>query len=99
MKREERGLLLVEKEEAEKDVERLKRELKAVGELLSQIGEGLATQPERVRFRNAPGDLGSFGPEVLSGPSFDWSQVGDMAGTARMIQDLRAAVTRLERLE
>lgn len=95
MDESERGKLFVEKEKAEKHVEQLEKELTRHGECLSMLGQQLKSNPARIIFANAPGNLGSFGLELTNAPSFSWQDVDVIEKVAQKIQDFRAAEKRL----
>jgi hypothetical protein len=91
MNDEERGRLLVEKEKAEQKLHYLQRELKQHADVFTEFAQKLRSGPETIVFANAPGNLGSHGPELLNAPAIPWDKVDSIAEVAQKIQDLRAA--------
>ena len=98
MDKQQRGLLLVEKEEAEGNIKRLREQLQATGHVFLQLANNLINDPARIIFTNAPGTLGEFTTEYMRGPSVDWNQFPTKEETAQNIQDLRRELKRLSDL-
>ncbi len=100
MDRLERGELYVQKEEAEREVKRLRSSLKSQGEILNRLAQRLQTDPERLTFANAPDNLGGAPIHLaMQGNGIDWSSIPDKETYAQEIQLLRAQEELLSRLK
>jgi hypothetical protein len=99
MDKQQRGILLVDKEETEKEVASLQKELKHMGQLLAEFGERLASSPEKITFSNAPSPLGDIPISLMTSNSFDWNSIPDKTVIAQKIQELRGIQDKLSNIQ
>lgn len=98
MDRTERGLLLVEREETEKQVQAIRNRLTGMGRLLTEFGNSVTNQPERIVFTNAPEPFGQHTIELFGAPTTDWNSIPDKQTIASLIHEMRALATKLQNL-
>jgi hypothetical protein len=96
MDKQERGFLLVEQEDTEKELKDLRDKLIDMGKHLVRFGSEIASNPVEVSFANAPSGLDNLPSTLLSDPSFDWNTIPDKETIARLIQELRQIEDRLK---
>lgn len=97
-----RGDLFVKQEELEKKIKRIQAELGEIGGVLTNFGQRLVRDPERVTFSNAPSPLGNIPMELLGAPTLEWrslSQALVLEPIGQRIQDLREAQSELRQVE
>ena len=99
MDKQARGLLLADQEEAQRNISRLKKQLSDMGTIWEALGSAIISNPESVNFSDAPQGLGDIPINYLRGPSFPWSQIPQKEVVARLIQDLRKEISRLEDIQ
>ena len=95
MNDQERGLLFVEREKLEKQVEQMNKELVQHGILLNQFGQKLQERPESMTFSNAPQGLGSYPLEYMREESFNWDDFPSIDSIAQKIQNYRTIIGQL----
>lgn len=96
MDKQERGILLADQEELETKISDIKKKLSDMGSAWKALSVALISNPERIKFANAPDEFGSFTMDLLSAPSFNWEEIPKIEVIAQLIQDLRAEQSRLE---
>lgn len=98
--RQRRGELFVDKEDTEKAIERVTKELKKQGAAFAEFGRALSSTPEQVVFTNAPDNLGSVTGHYLgSSHKFNWQEFSNIVPLAEQIQELRRLKLHLEDID
>ena len=94
MDKQERGMLLVEKEELENKISNLKNLLAKDGKFLIDIGKVISSDPASLVFTNAPGNLGTHSGLSLRN-AFNWNDIPNITLMAENIQQLRDCIFKL----
>lgn len=95
MDKQARGLLLVEREEAEANVKQITERLKKISQKLIALANSLNSSPQNVVFSNAPGDLSVVPHDFRGAYSSAWEDIPDKEEIARLTQQLRKEQARL----
>lgn len=99
MDNQERAQLLLDQEQTQTEITRLKRELHEHGDDLARLSQQLHSGPENIVFPNAPAPLGNIPPELMRAQGHIWEKVSDMTGIAQKIQSYRAALKKLNHIQ
>ena len=99
MEKQERGILLADKEEAEQNIARIKKQLNGLAVIMERLIQSIIKNPEKVIFSNAPEGIGSIPMNLINTPSFDWKEIPKIEIMAQLIQDLRKEQSHLENIQ
>ena len=94
MDKQERGMLLVEKEELENKISNLKNLLKKDGKILTDIGRIISSDPEHLVFTNSPINLGNHSGSSLWN-TVNWDDIPNISVIAENVQQLNACIFKL----
>ena len=100
MDKQERGLLLAEKEEAENQRDNLFTALARAGERLVKFGNALIHTPNSVVFTNAPNEFMFVPRHLRNDPSqqldrTDWNAISHKEDMAYQLLELERVITRI----
>jgi len=99
MDKQQRGMLLADKEEAEQNISDIIGKLASMGQILKELGNAMLSKPEIIVFANAPSGLGESPIDLINVPSFNWDKIPKIEQIAKLIQDLRHEQRRLSDIQ
>jgi|GEM_PF-1202564 hypothetical protein len=99
MDKQQRGMLLADKEEAEQKISKITDQLTSMGQILKDLGNAMFSRPEIIVFANAPSPLGDSPIDLINAPCFNWDKIPKIEDIAKLIQDLRREKRRLSDIE
>jgi hypothetical protein len=97
--RQARAQLLLDQEDAEREIAQVEGELKKASAIYLTLGEKLRAYPDDVVFSNAPDNLGSVPIEYLRKQSIDWDAIPDIRRVAQLLQNLRTMKSQLREIK
>lgn len=99
MDKQERGLLLVEREEAENNIKNMKEQLRGIGKILSGIGSVLYNDPGSLSFMNAPIKIENTGTFSGHANRYDWNEFKKIESLPNLVAELHKENSRLQDLQ
>ena len=101
MEKHERGPLLADKEEAENNIEHIKKQLTDFANIWEKLAKEIINNPENIIFSDAPDKLGIISTTMglSDAPSFNWDTIPKLEIIAKLIQDLRREQSQLESVQ
>lgn len=99
MDKAERGLLLVDKEDTEKDIRNIRESLKRMGNLLSSLSSILTLNPERISFSCTPDNIKCNSFNISQPITYDWNEIPSKENIVSLICELREKLNHFSNIQ